>query len=117
MGSFFSYSCASRDFCFLFLSHLPYSLLKLSLSYDQEATCFCNCCYPCLCLSGSDVYAAVGQCHFLVNGTSDKRDDNRSSYTCCDFTSEVSAGNEDAVYIGTTGIFSCEFSKRDGLFH
>ncbi|KAJ7403747.1 hypothetical protein BTVI_75391 [Pitangus sulphuratus] len=54
----------------------------------------------------SNVYAAVGQSHVRVNGASNKRDDNRSSYTCCNFTSEVSAGNENAIYIRTTGIFS-----------
>lgn len=87
------------------------------MSYHQEAVFYNNCWSSCLCLLGSNVYAAVGQCHFLVDRTRDQRNDNRSGDTRCDFTSEVPAGNENAIHVGTTGIFSCEFSERDGLLH
>lgn len=62
-----------------------------------------------LLLSGGHVCAATGQCHIRGHRACDQRNDNWGCHPCGDFTSQISLGNENAVYIRTTWILLCEF--------
>lgn len=62
--------------------------------------------------SGSNVYATFGQYYLLANRASVKCNDNWGSYARCDFASEVSPGNENAVYLRTSGILLCEYIDK-----
>lgn len=62
-----------------------------------------------LLLLGGHVCAATGQCHICGHRACDQRNDNWGCHPCGDFTSQISLGNENAIYIRTTWILLCEF--------
>lgn len=61
-------------------------------------------------LLGGHVCTAAGQCHLPAYGARDQCNDDRGCHPRCDFTSQVSPGNENAIYIWTTRILLRELS-------
>lgn len=60
-------------------------------------------------LLGEHVSITTGQCHLSAYGTCDQRDDNWGCHSRSHFTSQVSLGNENTVYIWTAWILLCEY--------
>ena len=72
---------------------------------------------PFLVLSGGHVCAPAGQRHIPDYRACGQCDDNRGCHSRRHFTSQVSLGNENAIYIWTTWILLCEFSPVSLLIY